>query len=85
MKLPLSVCGEMASDPQSVILLLGMGVRKLSMSSAQVPRMKLLVSMLKAEDTCQLFLEAREADSSEEIRQITSGYLSKLGYPGFKP
>jgi phosphoenolpyruvate-protein phosphotransferase len=38
--LPVSLCGEMSSDPDAVVLLLGMGIRTLSLSAAQLPRIK---------------------------------------------
>jgi phosphotransferase system enzyme I (PtsI) len=37
---PLSVCGEMAADPLQALVLIGLGVRDLSMSPAAVPRVK---------------------------------------------
>ena len=38
--LPLSLCGEMAADPLHALVLLGFGVRELSMSAAAIPRVK---------------------------------------------
>ena len=37
---PLSVCGELASDPAAAPVLVGLGLRKLSMSSACAPAVK---------------------------------------------
>ncbi len=37
------VCGEMASNPLAAILLVGMGIRKLSMSANLIPRIKELI------------------------------------------
>jgi phosphotransferase system enzyme I (PtsI) len=38
--LPLAVCGEMAADPLHALLLVGLGVRDLSMTPAAIPRVK---------------------------------------------
>ncbi|WP_408871112.1 phosphoenolpyruvate--protein phosphotransferase [Gluconobacter cerinus] len=47
---PISVCGEMASDPRVVALLIGLGLRSFSMNSASLPRVKRLIRTLKMED-----------------------------------
>lgn len=39
-RIPISICGEMAGDPRYTALLLGLGVRELSMSAANLPRVK---------------------------------------------
>lgn len=41
--IPVCVCGEMASDPMAAVLLIGMGIRRLSMSANLIPRVKELV------------------------------------------
>src|SRR6185503_17733106 len=35
--LPLSVCGEMAADPVAALVLVGLGVRDLSMTASAIP------------------------------------------------
>jgi phosphoenolpyruvate-protein phosphotransferase (PTS system enzyme I) len=37
---PVSICGEMAGDPRNAPLLVGLGVRDLSMASQSIPRVK---------------------------------------------
>ena len=39
-RIPVSMCGEMAGDPRFTALLLGLGFRELSMSAANIPRVK---------------------------------------------
>jgi len=41
-----SVCGEIGSDPQAVPILLGLGLRDLSVTSAAVPNIKALIREL---------------------------------------
>ena len=40
LRMPVSVCGEMAANPKFTPLLLGLGLRSFSMNSAAVPRVK---------------------------------------------
>ena len=39
-QIPVCLCGEMAGDPRMTALLLGLGIRELSMSAGSVPRVK---------------------------------------------
>ena len=39
-RIPVSVCGEMAGDPRYTALLLGLGMRELSMAAPSLPRVK---------------------------------------------
>ena len=39
-RLPVSLCGEIAGDPRFTALLLGLGLRDLSMAATQLPRVK---------------------------------------------
>jgi phosphotransferase system enzyme I (PtsI) len=38
--IPISICGEIAGDPRYAALLLGLGLRELSMSPRNIPRVK---------------------------------------------
>jgi len=39
-RIPVSICGEMAGDPRYSALLLGLGIRELSMTPSSIPRVK---------------------------------------------
>jgi len=39
-RIPISVCGEIAGDPRYAALLLGLGIRELSMAANSLPRVK---------------------------------------------
>ncbi|MDX1452246.1 MAG: phosphoenolpyruvate--protein phosphotransferase [Oleiphilaceae bacterium] len=79
LELPLSVCGEMAADPVSVLLLVGMGVERLSMSSARLPRIKLLIRNLDRA-TAQAFLQrALDLESAQAIRELGKQLIEENG------
>ncbi len=79
--LPVSVCGEMASDPDAVVLLVGMGIRTLSMSAAQLPKVKWLIMAMDCSAARKLFEAASNARDSAEIRGLASAFIDGLEYP----
>src|SRR6185312_9152295 len=50
-RMPVSVCGEMAANPRLTPLLLGLGLRSFSMTASSVPRVKQVVRGVEM-DTC---------------------------------
>jgi len=75
-KRPVFVCGAMASDPLAAILLVGMGLRELSMESAAIPEIREVigsVTVAEAEEAAQLAL------SGETARDIERALLVKFG------
>lgn len=67
-KRSLSVCGAMASDPLAAILLVGMGMRNLSMEASAIPEVKAAlsrVSLSEAEDAAGTAFEATTANELE--------------------
>ncbi len=70
-QIDISVCGEMASDPEYIMLLLGMGVRTLSLAHPMIPEIKQIIRSVTIED-CNNMVRKILAMNSE--RQI-SNYL----------
>jgi phosphoenolpyruvate-protein kinase (PTS system EI component) len=62
-----SVCGEMASDPVLVPLLLGLGVDELSAAASLVPPVKFIVRRLKLSEAVELAQFALASESAAEI------------------
>ncbi|MHC4061564.1 MAG: phosphoenolpyruvate--protein phosphotransferase, partial [Planctomycetota bacterium] len=67
----LSICGEMASEPEYIMLLLGMGVRTLSLAPPMIPEIKQIIRSVTIEDCNKL---ARNVIGMNSERQI-SNYL----------
>jgi phosphotransferase system enzyme I (PtsI) len=69
-RIPVIVCGEMASTPAYAVLLVGLGATDLSMIPAMIPRVKGVVSQInagEAREIAQRCLDAATADEVEEI------------------
>ncbi|HOK65640.1 MAG TPA: phosphoenolpyruvate--protein phosphotransferase [Anaerohalosphaeraceae bacterium] len=66
----LSVCGEMASEPEFVMLLLGMGVRTLSMAPPLIPEVKKIVCSVTIEECNLLARKVATLDSQRQIKNL---------------
>ena len=67
---PVAVCGGLASDPDAVALLIGLGVTELSAVPAAIPRIKALVGALSLDECRALASEAVALPSSEAVRGL---------------
>jgi len=63
------VCGEMASEPEYIMLLLGIGVRTISLTPTMIPEIKQIIRSVTMEDCNNL---ARKVLSMNSERQISS-------------
>jgi len=66
-KVPVSVCGEMASDPIFAPLLIGMGVTELSMSASLIGEVKFLIRKISASSARELRDSVLKFKRSREI------------------
>ncbi|MGA3158592.1 MAG: phosphoenolpyruvate--protein phosphotransferase [Steroidobacteraceae bacterium] len=67
-----AVCGGVAADPAAVPLLLGLGVRELSVVPAAVPAIKRLVRTLGLAECVALAAQCLTLDSAAEIRALVA-------------
>jgi phosphoenolpyruvate-protein phosphotransferase len=77
--LPLSLCGEMSSDPIAVVLLVGMGIRTLSMSAAQLPKIKWLLRHITIENAREMVDATLSLNDAKLIRKLVADKLYVLG------
>lgn len=78
--LPLSLCGEMAADPIAVVLLLGMGIERLSMSAAKLPKIKYLIRQTSLVQCQAVLKQALTLETNEEIRTLVDTHLEQIGF-----
>lgn len=80
-----SICGEMASDPLNVLLLIGMGIREFSLSAPSIPIIKHAIRSVALEECRNLSQTVLACRSGEEIRKEMSVAREKLGLNGVTP
>ncbi|HQR18725.1 MAG TPA: phosphoenolpyruvate--protein phosphotransferase [Gemmatimonadales bacterium] len=80
--IPVSICGEMASEPLSAVLLMGLGFVELSVAPPALPLLKLVVRSVPAgvaEEAARRSLEAADASAVRDILRVAVGTHLDLG------
>jgi phosphotransferase system enzyme I (PtsI) len=75
---PVTVCGEMAGQPRSVLALFGMGLRRFSMSPAFIPTVKALLSSVTTTQAERFAHQILQLKTSEEIRSYLTARLHEV-------
>ncbi|MBN1806305.1 MAG: phosphoenolpyruvate--protein phosphotransferase [Sedimentisphaerales bacterium] len=66
-QIDVGVCGEMASEPEYVMLLLGMGVRTISLTAPMIPEIKQIIRSVTVEDCNKVARKVIEMNSERQI------------------
>jgi phosphotransferase system enzyme I (PtsI) len=74
MRMPVSLCGEMAGDPRITPLLLGLGLRAFSMNASAVPRVKQVVRAVDSDACVRFARRVMEQADPEAIRALLAGF-----------
>ena len=64
------ICGEMASDPLSLPILLGLGINRLSMNPQSIPLIKKTIRALNVKDTALFIKDVLKMTSEKAILEI---------------
>ena len=74
---PVSMCGEMASDPLMVPVLVGLGLEKFSMNPQAIPVVRALVRQLSFREAAHI---ARQASKLVTAREVEEYLLERLAF-----
>lgn len=69
-QVPVAVCGEMAANERAAALLVGLGVRELSVAPLTIPTIKQAVRALNSGDAADLGALALDAESAAAVREL---------------
>lgn len=73
-RIPVSVCGEMAANPDMTPLLLGLGLRSFSTNASAVPRVKQAVRGTTIDDCQRLTWQVMKQSNADEIRELIAAF-----------
>ena len=74
-RIPVSLCGEMASDPALLTLLVGLGLTEFSMTPAAIPAAKQVLAEVRSDDLRALARRVLKLATVEDIeREVTAAF-----------
>ncbi|MFO7964307.1 MAG: phosphoenolpyruvate--protein phosphotransferase [Desulfobacterales bacterium] len=76
---PVGVCGEMAGDPASALLLIGLGVNSLSMTPSSLPPIKWAIRSFTMQQARRLADKALKIDNETDTQQLLNRALKAAG------
>jgi phosphotransferase system enzyme I (PtsI) len=74
----LSICGEVASEPEYVMLLMGMGVRCLSLAPPMLPEIKQVIRSVTIEECNHHARRVSAMDSQRQIKNYLRDAAMKI-------
>ncbi len=75
---PVTLCGEMAGRPKTFLLLLGMGLRRFSMSPSFIPSIKQLASQVTIPQAESFYQAASRFRTTAEVKRYMSRVLNEI-------
>ncbi len=78
---PVSLCGEMAADPLHAVLLVGLGLRDLSMTPAAIPRVKGALRAVRADQAREIARSCLSMGTAPEIEAVLRRELKESLLP----
>ena len=65
----ITVCGEMAADPLSALILLGFGLRKFSMNPIFIPRIKKTLRSVELKTVEKIVVDALDLKTAQDVEE----------------
>jgi phosphotransferase system enzyme I (PtsI) len=76
--IPVIVCGEMASTPAYVVLLVGLGATDLSMTPSSIPRVRRAIAGIDTESARRIAEDCLNCDTADEVEGLIRDRFTQL-------
>src|SRR5262249_54570035 len=73
-----SVCGEMSGDPIYTMLLVGMGLRQLSVTPHNIPEIKKVIRSITVEEANQVAQEALRLETARDVNNLLREHTRRI-------
>jgi phosphotransferase system enzyme I (PtsI) len=77
-RIPVTVCGQMCSDPKFVPLLMGLGIRRLSVTPPALLEIRDLIGRVTMPQVREIASRASEMESARDIEAFLRGEMRKI-------
>jgi phosphoenolpyruvate-protein phosphotransferase (PTS system enzyme I) len=76
--IPVAVCGQMSSDPKFIPLLVGMGIKRLSVTPHSIPELKEVIRSIDIRQSEEIAAHALGLELSRDVENYLRGELKKI-------
>ncbi len=76
--IPITVCGELASEPVSALILIGLGFRSLSMTMSRIPEVKLAIRDKTIGELETFAFKLMDCETGGEVKALLNSAQSRL-------
>lgn len=74
-KKPVAICGEVAAEPMTTVLWLGLGVKQFSCAPGAIPEVKKVIRALTLKEARNVAREALQKTSPEEVKLLLEEFM----------
>jgi phosphoenolpyruvate-protein phosphotransferase len=71
------VCGELAGDPVAIPVLVGIGIKELSMNAGAIPKAKAVLKAITMDQAREISAKVFEAENAIQARALASDFFQK--------
>lgn len=76
--IPVTICGQMSSDPKYIPLLIGMGLRRLSVTPHVIPELKEVIRSIDVRQAEDIAAHAQTLEVARDVENFLRGELKKI-------